>query len=867
MIPLTLFQIGRRYLSRHPWQSVLMIVGISLGVAVVVAIDLANASASRAFDLSAQAVTGRATHQIVGGPEGLDESIYARLRRSGMMTTAAPVISDYLTSPQLGGVPLQLLGIDPFVEAPFRDYLGFQTGSSTASLTDLTAFLTEPGAIFIASDLASQYHLLPGAQIKLDIAGHTQSALVAGLLKAPGGDTLTQRALQGLILADIATAQELTGRIGKLDRIDLILPTACQALSVTNPQTSCPQVERLRAWLPEAASLQPVAASQGAIAEMTAAFRLNLTALSLLALVVGVFLIYNTMTFSVLQRRPLFGTLRCLGVTRREIFMLVISEAILIGLIGTALGLALGTLMGLGAVRLVTQTINDLYFTVTVRGVQIPASSLVKGSLLGVIATVLTAVPPAWEAASVPPRLALSRSSLEHKAVKAVNWAAVGGATLLLAGTLILLYPSRNLVISFVGTFVVIIGFALLTPLATKELMLTVTPLLGSLWGSLGRMAPRDITKAISRTSIAVAALMVAVSVSIGVGLMVSSFRGTVITWLNQTLQGDIYLSVPGPVSIQSSLVLDPRVIETVKRWPGVLRTDVLRSANVNSPVGLIHVAAANNPNLARERIFLAADGTPQQVQALLQDGAVLVSEPLANRLNLPRHHGVLTLDTDQGAQVFTIAGIYYDYSSSQGTVMMTLATYRKWWQDDSLTAAALHLAPGTDPDQLSQHLSAALAPIQQVLVRPNQALRRDVLAVFDRTFAITGALQLLATVVAFIGILNALLSLQLERQRDLGVLRAVGLTRRQLWGLVMGETSLMGAAAGILAMPTGFFLAVILIYIINRRSFGWTLQLQVNPALFIQALAVAVVAALLAGLYPAYRMGIIQAAEAVRFE
>jgi putative ABC transport system permease protein len=179
----------------------------------------------------------------------------------------------------------------------------------------------------------------------------------------------------------------------------------------------------------------------------------------------------------------------------------------------------------------------------------------------------------------------------------------------------------------------------------------------------------------------------------------------------------------------------------------------------------------------------------------------------------------------------------------------------------------SLRLAPGVRADQVTRELQDRLGPIQHLFVRPNIALREDALAVFDRTFAITGALQILATVVAFIGVLSALLSLLLEKQRELGVLRAMGLTVRELWGLVMLESGLMGAVAGMLAMPTGFALSVILIYIINRRSFGWTLQMSIGWEPFVQALGVAVLAALLAGIYPARRLGRMLAAEALRYE
>jgi putative ABC transport system permease protein len=266
-------------------------------------------------------------------------------------------------------------------------------------------------------------------------------------------------------------------------------------------------------------------------------------------------------------------------------------------------------------------------------------------------------------------------------------------------------------------------------------------------------------------------------------------------------------------------------------------------------------------------RRYLAADGSPEEVWQMVEAGAVIVSEPYARRYGVPRHSGEVTLNTPDGARTFPVVGIFYDYGSVQGTVMMAQGVYRQVWGDQAITAVGLLLDEGVDPDALTRDLQETLTPIQRVLVRPNRSLREEVLRIFDQTFAITGALNLLATVVAFIGVLSALLSLQLEKQRELGILRAVGLTIRQVWGLTMLETGLMGAIAGLLAMPTGLSLALILVYIINRRSFGWTLQMQIDALPFVQALAVAVIAALLAGIYPAYRLSKMAASDAIRFE
>ncbi|MGD1991588.1 MAG: ABC transporter permease [Anaerolineae bacterium] len=848
----TLWNVGWRSLLRRPWQSVLMVLGIALGVAVVVAVDLANASARQAFTYSTDAVAGRATHQIVAGPQGLDQAVYVDLRRAGAVDAAAPIVTEYVTSPELDGQPVQLLGIDPFAEPPFRDYLWSDDGG--VPIDTLTDLLTQPGALLISTGLAERYGLAPEDEVTLEIAGYERRAHIAGLL-APR-DSLSRRALSGIVLADIATAQELTGRMGRLDRVDLILPD-------DGGRTR----DRIAAQLPQDARIGPAEARSGTIEEMTAAFRVNLTALSLLALVVGLFLIYNTMTFSVIQRRSLFGTLRCLGVTRREVFTLVLGEALIVGTLGAGIGLGLGILMGQEAVRLVTQTINDLYFVVTVRGIAAAPSSLVKGGLLGLVATAGAASLPAWEAASVPPRVALSRSGLESKAQHLIGWIALGGLALVACGTLVLLLPTQSLVVSFAGTAAVVVGFAMLTPLITRLVMRVATPLMARIGGALGRMAPRNVVNSLSRTSVAVAALMVSVSVTIGIGLMISSFRHTVQVWLSQALRGDIYISTASLAGTQSLAPIDDAAIDLVERWPGVERVDRWRFTAVGSPEGRAQVSAIINPNLGTERVYLPGSEPPETIWPAMLDGAVIVSEPYARRIGLPRSGGTVTLYTDRGPHTFPVVGIYYDYTTSEGIISMSLDTYRQFWDDDRLTALSLRLPPEVDVDAVAQEVQAALVPIQDLVVRPNRALRDDVLVVFDRTFAITGALQLLATVVAFIGVLSAMLSLQLEKARELGILRAVGLTVRQLWALGLMETGLMGTVAGLLAMPTGLVLALILIYVINRRAFGWTLLLEIDPGLFLQSLGIAVVAALLAGVYPAYRMGKMLTAEALRYE
>jgi len=843
-----------RYLSRHPWQTLLMVVGIMLGVSVVVAIDIANASSSQAFDLSTDMVAGRATHQIIGGPTGIEETLYVDLRRQGTEVPMAPVMVEYVYSPELGGRPLQLLGVDPFAETPFRNYLSSDSSSLPTVGQGFTAFFTVPGALFLSADLADRYGLELGDAFQLTVAGQEKAVSIAGLLEP--ADALSRRALEGILLADVSTVQELSGRIGRLDRIDLILD---DGNTVAESQ--------IQSQLPAGTQIVEVAARSGSLQQITAAFRTNLVALSLLALVVGLFLIYNTMTFSVVQRRPLFGTLRALGVTRRELFLMIIIEALFAGIVGTTLGLLLGIVLGQGAVQLVSQTINDLYFVVTVRGVAISTASLIKGGLLGLLATVIAAAAPAWEAASATPRAAQSRSGLEDKTTVVVARVAIAGLFLLAAGLLILLLPTDDLTISFIGTFAIIVGAAMITPRATGLLMNSLAPIGGRFWGVLGRLGPRNMVKSLSRTSVAVAALMIAISVTIGVNLMIGSFRNTVEVWLTETVRGDVYISPPSISGSQSMGIIDPAVIPLLKSWPGVERVDTFRAVEVESSDGPIELAYTQNPSIGDERIYQWTAQDPKQVWPAMLEGSLIVSEPLANRLGLSSKNAELILMTPEGQRSFPVTAIYYDYSSSQGVALMAQPVFTSIWGDDSVGAISLRLAPGADADELALNLAEALASVQPLEVRSNAGLRAEALAIFDRTFTITSAMQILTTFVAFVGVLSALLSLQLDKQRELGVLRAVGLTVRQLWRLVMYESGLLGASAGLLAMPTGFALALILIYIINRRAFGWTLQLNLEAAPFIEAFLAAVLAALAAGILPTWRMSRQAAVESMRSE
>lgn len=838
MIPV-LWRANWRSLGRHPWQVALALFGIALGVAVVVAIDLANTSAHRTFTLATESVAGRATHQIIGGSNGLSEELYVRLRLQHGLYPSAPIVE--------GGVyllgdkeqPLQLLGIDPFAEQPFRDYLSGRGGESQI---DIPALLAEPNTVILEQATAQRLGLQQGEQFTIRAGTHRTRLAVAGIFQ---GDSLTQEGLADLLIADIATAQEVLGLLGRLSRIDLILSPGKTA--------AAPQAQ-LKTLLPPEAELISASARGEAVTEMSRAFQINLTALSLLALLVGSFIVYNTVTFLWLQRRRLIGLLRAIGIVRRQILLLLLSEALFLGALGSAMGILLGIGLGEILLGLVSQTFNDLYFAAQVRDLSISLESLAKGIALGLGATLAATLIPAREATHVPPGTSLRRSPLEAQARRWLKGSAFIGGMVLLAGIVVLLVPGKSIFLGFLGLTGLQVGCALLVPALGTVLLALARPLLSRSFGILGQLASRGIVTSLSRTGVAMAALTLAISATIAIDVMIGSFRLSVSQWLSTTLQADLYVSIPGSHSTPAGSALGSDLIARISATPGVAAVSTSRWTRLEDSQGFTELVAFD-PAPQSFAGFQFTAGDPEKAwQGFLHEEAVLISESYAY------HHGLspgssLPLRTDQGQHLFTVAGVYRSYSSDRGVVTIHRRTYQRYWSDRGVSGIGIYAEAGADLDQLHQMLRESISGEHQVQIRTNRSIRELSLQIFDRSFAVTEVVRLLAGLVAFAGIFSALMALQLERTREFGILRATGLIPRQLWWLVTGQTGLMGLVCGLLALPLGLLSAMGLIYVINRRSFGWSMGFNVAPEIFLEGILLALTAALLAGIYPAWRM------------
>ncbi|CAL1238849.1 ABC transporter permease [Candidatus Methylocalor cossyra] len=827
----------RRHFQRHPLQLALAVLGITLGVAMWTAVDLAIESSRRAFALSMDALTGKTTHHIVAGSGALNEALYPKLRQEAGDWILAPVVEGFV---EANGETLRLVGFDPFADLPVRQ------GLAKASLGASLDLLTQPDTVLISRLSAERLGVVPGTTLTLEVAGRRHALRLLGYVDPEGR---ADPAVEGLLVADIATAQEVLDRLGQLDRIDAVLPD--------DPG----QIERLRRRLPEGVELVDAAGRATATARMTHAFEINLRAMSLLALLVGAFIIYHAMGFAVLQRRSLLADLRILGVTRRELLTEILLEAAQLGLWGGLLGLVLGLAAAQFLVQRITHTINDLYFVLTVTQFSIAPVALARGLGLGLVVALAAALPAALEAAAAQPALALHRSVLERRARRWLPWSVALGLSLGLLGGGLLALPSAGLVVALAGLFLLLIGYALLLPMA----LVGLTGPFARLPFPLLRLAVRGCSAALSRTGPATAALTVAVATAIGVGLMVESFRVTVAEWLEQLLQADLYVARPSEPGA-AGRPLPEDFLTAAARLPGVTAIGASRRAFVEAAVGRIELLALQPAYPERPAFRFKAAAAAEVWARFRSEDTVLVSEPFATRHGLAAGDRLL-LKTPHGERALPIAGVFFDYRSDQGVVVMRRDLYARLWDDPGITSLGLYLERHESLEEVRGSLSRLARDAGPFSIRSNREIRAASMEVFQRTFAITEVLRLIATAVACAGLVGALLALQLERAREFAVLRALGVTPRQLATLVLAQTTFLGLNAGLLAMPLGLLLAWALVTVINLRSFGWTMDLTVSLPLLGQAPLLALVAAWLAGLYPAWRAAHANTAKALRDE
>lgn len=837
-----------RFYRQHPGQLLLTLLGLALGVAIATSVILTTSSARKAFSLSTEALYGKATHQLLGGSQGVPAEHYRSLRTELGLQNAAPVIEGFAT---VQGEVFSLLGIAPLAEAQLRP----RDAQSFSGAQALIQFVSTPSTVALDQKTAQRLGLEPGDAFTLTINGIDHPASLALTLPERTGSA-------AVMMTYIENARQWLQRGDSLDRIDLRLTAA--------------ELEQVQQWLPTNSRLIASASHNDQMREMTAAFNTNLTAMSLLALLVGAFLIHNTMSFVVVSRRKHYALYRSLGVTRREIIYSVLTEASVLAFIGSLLGALIGIALAEQLIGMVTQTINDLYFVLTVRELQFDLWQWLLCLVLGTLAGTLPALAAAIDAARTPPGQLVQTSVLEADNQQRQGLAAVIAAVLFLLGGALMALPSASLVPGFAALFLVVIAYALLVPLfgswlfaliraSTNTAKKHLPPALQSNWRLAHALGA--IQRNMSRYGVALAALCVAISATVGVDIMVGSFRASVDNWLKDSLRADIYISAPSSLSSRADGTLEPSIKAWLDTQPGIANITASRMIKVQSPAGEVGLLSID-PGQQPLRGFTPLANPDNAPEHLAQGLSIQISEPLARkqRLNVGDD---LALFTDRaGWQNFKIANVFRDYGSSQGMLVMHRQLYAQYWADSGYSSMGVILDDRHDSPAQLEHFRAQLKTTgHNYLLRDNNSIREQSLAVFDRTFAITHVLRLLTVGVAFLGLFSALMSVLLEKTREFAIFRALGARANEMTVLIVQQAALIGLVAGLLALPLGLLLAGLLIQVINVRSFGWSIEMQWSFGPLWQALSLGLGAALLASIWPALRLRKLQISHALRME
>jgi putative ABC transport system permease protein len=835
-----------RHARRHWVLAALNIFAVGLGVAVYVAISIANGSAARSFEAGVDVVAGKAQLEVRGA---LNDAIFPAIQHASGIRAATPVIEQLATLPAYPGEYLRVLGIDIFTNDPFRT---FEIGSDGRAF-DLDRWLASPDGIAVSDEFAAAHHLKPGDKLSLMIDSRPRDFTILFLI--PMRNAVAGASGVPIAAMDIGWAQEAFGMRGRLSSIQLLLDDPAQAE---------PVARQLSALVPPDATVEAPRQRSLQIEKMLGAFQLNLTAMSLVSLLVGTFLIYNTIFASAARRRVEVGILRSLGVTRGEVRALFLGEALIFGLLGIVAGIVGGAALAEGLTGSVAKTVSSLYVLISIASPDWSALPLASAAGLGIASVLAGAWIPADDAARADPVAALDHGARmdRFQSGRIARWTMLGFALLCAAGVCCAgALGGAGAWLSFAASFFVLVGFAFFAP-GVSAVLGRVAALARQ---TLFRMAAENLRRTIHRSGITVAALACAVAMMIGVSVMIYSFRNSVDAWIGRGIVADLYVAPAANEVIGLHSFVPADLVPALEADPAVRAVDTYREVAARTQAGdAVEIGAVRGAD-RRNLQFLGGGNQAKMGDFFSGQDVVIVTESFAHR-HAVTAGDILKIRTPSGIAALRIAGVYYDYTSDRGLIMIDRPVFDRWWHDPGVNSAAVYLKPGADPAAAIARIRARWAG-QGLIIYTNAALRSRILTVFDQTFAVTGVIKIIAVLVAIVGIFLALTALVIEREREIGVLRAVGASRGQVRGLLLSEAALLGAVASALGIAAGMALAMVLTWVVNKAFFGWTIQLQ-WPWLTMAATPLWIIlAAMLAALGPAWQAGRVKIASSLREE
>jgi len=837
-----------RPLAHHPRPALLGILSIALGVSVFLAITIANRSAVASFHKAFEMVTGRADLEIRGR---VPESVLPAVQHCDGVAAATPLVEMMVTLPDLPGESLRLAGIDPFTA---RGLLGFDPPEGGEN-GDLASWLGETNALAVTPEFLAGHGLKRGDELRLQGPGAPRRLRITHLIGGRDASATGGR----VVATDIATAQEWTARQGELSAI---------LVKIKDPAQRDTVAARLRSLLPSDVTVEPPARRSKQVEVMLSAFRLNLTALSLVSLMVGMFFVGNTASAAVVRRRVALGILRAVGTGRREILGMVLVEAGLCGGVGALIGVLISPLVAGVMAAPVAKTVTALYLPVDAHGGWPTPWEALAGIAAGVAASLAAAWIPARQAAAVDPTRVLHPGAAPEIFPLPAGRFARWGSRLLILSILLSLGALHGgpALLGFGAAFLVLAGFSLLVPVAMSASAHLLR--MGRRGTPVARLALEQTMRSLHRTAPTVAALAAAAAMTVGISVMIHSFRGSVVSWAGRTLTADLFIA---PAS-NELLGLEHTLPEGAAAWwgarPDVAAVGTFREVEARSEDGdPVTLGVVSGP--ARGAIDFLHGDVAKKTARLEEGGCTALSESLGRRLHLGPGD-TLVLAGPRGPVRLKVLDLYRDYTRDRGIAMIGAEYFGRVWGAPGIHSLAVEFRKGTSAEVIERERKAFVASFggaEAFLCYSNAALKARILEIFNQTFAVTAVLRTISIAVAIGGVMLTLGILVLERTRDLGVLRSMGASAGQVARMMLVEAGLIGLLASLIGIASGSALALVLTWVINKAFFGWSIDLSYPWAeLFLLPLWMTA-AALVAGLFPALRAGRIPPAAALRNE
>jgi putative ABC transport system permease protein len=821
-----------RHVLKAPATTGALLAIVALGVAVLFSVRLSNRAAVSGFQLFTQSISGGSDFVVTGPGGGIQTARLKELREAlnPLPVVLLPIVEGTATLPGTGdaaddfdAAQVPIIGMDVLAVRNLA-YAREKTAYRPLENSDTTELvLGGLNEVYITDALSRRLKLKAGDALPIILGDQPRNLQVVSVLIS---DELQTGKAEELLIMDLPALQRMLDMEQQVDRVEVVIPEGGQA-AVLRQQTE----ERLSRLDPAHWSWSTTDSQRDSAQTMTAAFRLNLTILSGLSLLVGIYLIIQAMEAAMVRRRTEIGILLSMGFEPRWIRQAWLVESLILGVTGSAAGLLIGWMLAQGAVRAVAQTVNALYVSTTAQAAAWDWSEALLAFSLGVLATVAAGLMPARDAAATQP-IQVMRQEGRGGGIRLLDSPMLGTGLVVFGFLVSKLAPLQlGAGVRFpLGGYLAALAWLTGAAILSSNLLRFIPKVFrgASEKSALWRVAASQCRRPSGRQKLTIAGLVVAVGMAAGMEILTHSFERTVSGWIHRTLQADLFVAVKGIENASNRNKISEATWRKLAVDPDVTQVDVGHFFPItlqSSPtmlMGMRSTAPWSDDHL----IWAEAPNRPVELQTPFPDGSwpALISESFAMRYQMARGDE-LQLPTPSGEQRIRILGVYADYGNERGAILMDGELVSEWFKDLRAVNLAATLRTDADPDRVRDRWATEYPGLA---VRTNRTLREEVLTIFHQTFAVTHALKAIGIAVAVSGLALALFSLLMDRREELVTLRELGFQRRGIMAVVTLEglfLSLIGLAGGLLL---SLALGYLLIYVINKQSFGWTLAYAV---------------------------------------